>query len=40
MKAKIIFVSIAAVIMLAEAEIDIVLPSLPGLMAYYKTSAA
>lgn len=40
MNAKTIFASIAAVIMLAEAEIDIVVPSLPGLMAYYKASAA
>ncbi len=40
MNAKLIFTSIAAVIMLAEAEIDIVVPSLPGLMAYYNASAA
>ncbi|PNY78786.1 MFS transporter [Pseudomonas fluorescens] len=39
MNSKIILASIALIVILAEAEIDIIAPSLPGLMRHYQASA-
>ena len=39
MNSKIVLASIALIVILAEAEIDIIAPSLPGLMRHYQASA-